>query len=193
MQVQETTDRRTVLKTIGAGVAGTALAGTAGASGDELARELDAVRAATRMYGDLGTARDDGYVPVLGYVPGMGFHFVKPDLVAADAAESVDPTDPPILVYFPTGNYDPDPGDSHDPGRDDDLRLGGVEYAHVGDEGGPGTPADYFSDEESDRELKVPEAHGWHWVDPPGVTALHVWVHRGNPRGVFHPTNPTID
>lgn len=193
MQFQEGTSRRTVLKTIGVGAVGVALTGAASASDDEFARELGDVRSGTRAYRDIENARDAGYVPVLGYISGMGFHFVKEELLAADVTERVDVTRPPILVYFTTGNYSPSPGDSHDPDRDDDLRLGGVEYAHLGDDGGPGAPANYFSDEEAGRDLKVSEEHGWHWTDPPGVTALHVWVHRRNPRGVFNPINPTID
>jgi hypothetical protein len=49
-----------------------------------------------------------------------------------------------------------------------------------------------FSDEEANRELAVSEAEGWHYLDGES-TALHVWVHRGNPAGVFHDANPTID
>lgn len=187
--------RRTVLKTIGAGViGGVTLTGSASARSDELARELNTVRAATRKYRDVEAAREDGYgTQVSPYTPNMGFHFVNPAFVAPNEEGPFDLEAPPILVYFTTGDYDVSPGDSHDPDRDDDLRLGGVEFAHVGDGGSPGTPANIFSDEDASRNLKVSEEDGWEWIPGPGITALHVWVHRGNPSGVFHPTNPTID
>ncbi len=81
------------------------------------------------------------------------------------------------------------------------LRLGAVEYAHVGDAGEPfpagANPANYFSDEEAPRYLKISEEDGWEPVpDADGniaFTALHVWVHHNNPDGVFAPFNPTID
>ena len=186
--------RRRVLSILGGGIAFGASTGvvTARRGGSELARQLNEVRAGTRMYRDFGTAKADGYEPVLGFVPGMGFHFVRGDLIAADhEAGPVDGLEnPPILVYFTTGNYDPEPGDEHDTDHDDDLRVGAVEYAHSG---APGAPGDYFADETARRYLKTSEEEGWEFVPPAGVTALHVWVHRGNPAGVFNPTNPTID
>ena len=189
--------RRPLLKSVGFGLAGTALltgpVGAASARSDDLAHELNTVKTATRKYRDVKLARNDGYVVVSPYTPGMGFHFVNPDLMAQDDDGPFDLKSPPILVYFTTGNYNPGPGGIHDSDRDDDLRLGGVEFAHVGDSGAPGTPANIFSDEEARRNLKVSEEEGWEWVPGPNITALHVWVHRGNPAGVFHPTNPTID
>ena len=188
--------RRRVLSVLGGGLAFGASTGVATArhGGSELAQQLNLVRSSTRKYRDFSMAEDDGYEPVLGFVPGMGFHFVRGDLIADD--HTVGPVDglenPPILVYFTAGNYDPDPGDEHDDEFDDDLRLGAVEFAHAVDEEPPGTPGDYFADETARRQLKTSEEDGWEFVEPAGVTALHVWVHRGNPAGVFHSTNPTI-
>lgn len=180
--------RRRLLRTIGYGVALGASTGRAGAQegSDELARQLNRVREVTRAYRDVGTARVDGYEPLLGYFPGMGFHFTdrNPPLGA-------DRDDPPLLVYFTNGSYNPEPGEPHDPERDDDLVLGGVEYLVAGDQ--EAEPPDIFADEESGRELPVTEAEGWHFEADLGITGLHAWVHRGNPAGVFHPTNPTID
>lgn len=185
--------RRTVLKTIGSGLVIGASTGLASAQegSDELSHQLNVVRSGSRKYRDIGTALND-YDPVLGYVPGMGFHFVDESLIAPNHSDGpVDGLDnPSILVYFTTGNYNPSPGDPHDSVHDDDLRLGAVEYAHAGEQG---TPGNYFADETSSRNLKASEAEGWEFVEPAGVTALHVWVHRNNPAGVFHPTNPTID
>jgi hypothetical protein len=176
------------LKLIGSGLAVGASTGLATAQGgtDELPRQLDGVRAATRAYRDVETARTHGYEPLLGYFPGMGFHFTD-----RDPPLGVDREDPPLLVYFSTGRYDPEPGDQHDPDRDGDLVLGGVEYLVAGDR--EAEPPNIFADERSSRELRVTESEGWHFEADLNVTGLHAWVHRGNPAGVFHPTNPTID
>jgi hypothetical protein len=144
------------------------------------------VRAATRRYRNVETARAAGYEPLLGYFPGMGFHFTNrtPPL-------GTDRNDPPLLVYFTDGSYNPEPGAPHDSEHDDDLVLGGVEYLVSGDR--EDDPPDIFADESGSRELKVTEEEGWHFEEDLGITGLHAWVHRGNPEGVFHPTNPTID
>lgn len=180
--------RRRILKTIGYGVALGTSTGLAGAQegSDELSLQLNRVREVTRAYRDVGTARADGYEPLLGYFPGMGFHFTD-----RDPPLGADRDDPPLLVYFTNGSYNPEPGESHDPNRDDDLILGGVEYLVAGDQ--EADPPDLFADERSSRELPVTEADGWHFEADLGITGLHAWIHRGNPAGVFHPTNPTID
>jgi len=181
--------RRGVLRGTAVGLAGLSLAGTASARSDRLSEELNAVRAATRKYRDVGLARTDGYVIFSPYVPEMGFHAINPGLIAPDEHTEVDITKPPILVYYTTGNYRPEPFVEHDPERDSDLRLGAVEYAHAGISG---APADYFSDEEAPRNVRFPEGDGWLPIPESPFTALHVWVHRGNPKGVFYPTNPTV-
>jgi hypothetical protein len=177
--------RRTVLKTIGASLTGgVALVGSASAGTDALTAELNTVRALTRDYRDIETARDDGYGPVSPYVPGMGFHFADGPPFGADL------TDPGVLVYYTNGSYNPEPGEEHDPNHDDDLILGAVEWLVPGDQADD--PPDIFSDESSRRELRVTEAEGWHFEEHEGFTGLHAWVHRGNPAGVFHHTNPEI-
>lgn len=205
--------RRTVLKTIGLAAGGTALfSGSVSARSNALSHELNTVRAATREYRDVATARADGYgaTPqfVSPYTPHMGFHFVNPFLVAPDEEGPFDLESPPVLVYVPIGKYrneiresigEPGPPFFHDRDRDGELRLAAVEFAHLGDVEDPpaepedGTPANIFSDEAAQRKLKFSEADGWEWVPGAEITALHVWIHRGNPEGVFHPTNPTID
>lgn len=164
------------------------MSGTASADGgpDELSHQLNAVRAATRAYRDVGTAQDDGFEVISPYVPGMGFHFSD-----RDPPFGSDREDPPVLVYFTNGSYDPAPSDPHDQSRDDDLILGAVEYLVPGDQSS--NPPDIFADEEAKRNLKVTEAEGWHYESAEGFTGLHAWVHRGNPAGVFHPTHPNVD
>lgn len=178
--------RRTVLRSIGVGVTGgVAYVGSASANGYELTAELNTVRDLTLKYRDIDTARSDGYAAVSPYVPGMGFHF------ADDPPFGTALGDPGILVYFTDGSYNPAPGEEHDPAHDDDLILGAVEWLVPGDQ--EDNPPDIFSDESSDRELLVTEAEGWHFASAEGFTGLHAWVHRGNPEGVFHPTNPEIE
>lgn len=179
------TVRRNVLKAIGAGVIGAGFSGTASAD-SPLSPELNAVRETTRQYRDIEVARDDDYVPITGYVPEMGFHFSDRTPPFGE-----DPQDPPVLVYFTNDSYNPSPGDEHDPDRDEDLILGAVEYIIRGDQ--TDDPPNIFNDEDSNRNLKLSEEEGWQYNDHGEFTALHAWVHRGNPAGVFHPTNPTID
>lgn len=158
---------------------------SAGAQSNELSRQLNAVRAATRKYKDIETAREDGYGAVSPYVPGMGFHFADgPPFGTALQA-------PGVLVYVTNGSYKPDPGAEHDPDHDDDLILGAAEWIVRGDQ--EENPPEIFNDEATPRNLKVTEAEGWHFEEAQGFTGLHAWVHRNNPAGVFHHTNPTID
>lgn len=201
------TSRRTALKTIGSGLllgaatvpASARPGGHPGQGSSALAGQLDEVRAATREYRDVHAALADGYVPLSPYVPNMGFHFGQVDrstepptpLIFGDERE-----DPGILVYFTNGSYDPAPGEPFDDAHVDDLILGAVEYLVPGDQAA--NPPDVFDDEDARRNLKVTEEDGWHYHPPEEeggleFTALHAWVHRGNPAGVFHGTNPTID
>lgn len=186
MNRQTIPNRRTVLKTIGGGLLLGAFGATpASAHLDELSQQLNTVRALTGKYKDIETARNEGYAAVSPYVPGMGFHFADGPPFGTDLE------DPGVLVYFTNGSYNPDPGAKHDPDHDDDLILGAVEWLVPGDQ--EGNPPDIFSDENSPRNLLVTEEDGWHFEDEEGFTGLHAWVHRGNPAGVFHHTNPNID
>jgi hypothetical protein len=179
--------RRTVLKTVAGGVV-LGVTGTAAARAGpaKLSHQLNSVRAAMRAYRDAETARGEGYEDISGYVPGMGFHFAR-----ASPPFGTDIEDPPVLVYFTNGSYNPDPHESHDPDHDDDLILGAAEWLVAGDQ--TDEPPNIFNDEDSNRNLKVTEEEGWHFESAEGFTGLHAWVHRSNPAGVFHPTNPNID
>lgn len=178
--------RRTVLKTVGGGLGLLAITTPASAGGDELSQELNAARTQTLKYRDVQQARDDGYETVSPYVPEMGFHFMQ------DPPYGTAITEPPILVYFTNGSYNPAPGAPHRPDHDDDLILGAVEYAVDSAEEEDAYP-NLFSDEDSNRHLNVTEEDGWHWTPPLDGHALHAWVHRNNPDGVFQPFNRTID
>ena len=150
-----------------------------------LEQQLKAVRRATKKYRDIEQARADGYVAVSPYVPGMGFHFADGPPFGTDLE------DPGVLVYYTNASYNPAPGDAHDPAHDDDLILGGVEWLVQGDQ--TANPPDIFMDEVDPRNLRVSEAEGWHYEAREGFSGLHAWIYRGNPEGLFHTTNPTID
>lgn len=188
-----TPNRRTVLQTLGGGLlVGTVATPHVSAQGEdtsaddaELSQQLNSVRAVTRKYRDIETARADGYAAVSPYVPGMGFHFADGPPFGTDLE------DPGVLVYFTNGSYNPAPGEDHETCHDDDLILGAVEWLVRGDQ--EANPPDIFNDEDSQRDLKVTEEEGWHFEDQEGFTGLHAWVHRNNPAGVFHHTNPNID
>lgn len=162
------------------------LAESAAADEATLGQQLNLIREVTRKYRDLETARADGYVPVSPYVPGMGFHFAN-----TNPPFGTDIDNPLVLVYYTNGSYNPAPGEAHDAARDDALILGAVEYLVLGDQ--TESPPNIFADEQSHRRLKVTEENGWHYESAEGFTGLHAWIHRGNPAGVFHPTNPNIN
>lgn len=172
-------NRRTVLKTVGAGVIGSvALTGNATAQRGRLKKELAEVRSATAEYNDPANAYADGYFaldhdgkPVLlenvvddaHWVCGMGFHFMNPDLVG-----STEPTEPAVLAYGL--------------GDGDDLILGAVEYIVPKGEDSTESP-DLFAHDDG--------TENWEEDSPyPGVWSLHAWVHTPNPDGVFTPANP---
>ncbi len=157
------------------------------ASEATLSHQLQAVRQATLPYRDISKADEDGYAPISPYVPGMGFHFSD-----RTPPFGTDVDDPPVLVYFPNGSYDPAPGEPLDPARKDDLVLGAVEYLVPGDQTGDDAP-NIFADESGPQTLPTTEREGWHFERALGFSGLHAWVHRGNPDGVFHTTNRTIE
>lgn len=181
---QDHQTRRTVLSTLGGGLLYGTAVGPATAGDDQFSEQLNTVRAVTRKYRDIETARADDYEAVSPYVSGMGFHFADGPPFGTDLE------DPGVLVYYTTGSYNPEPGEEHDPEHDDDLVLGATEWLVPGDR--EDAPPDIFADEESHRSLRVSEDEGWHFEEE-GFTGLHAWVHRGNPAGLFHPTNPNVE
>lgn len=178
-------NRRTVLQSLGAGLASSAaLSGAATAHRGGLKGELAEVRSATAEYNDQENAYDDGYVAIgrdedgdpyviplkdvteeAHSVCGMGYHFINEDLMGTE-----DRTRPQVLVY----------GE----GDDGDLILGAVEYIIPKDMGYESQQPQLFGHADGDEE-------DWAEDNPfSGVWSLHVWVHNKNPDGVFAPFNP---
>ncbi len=148
---------------------------TALASLDPLDAQLNELRAATARYHSLEQAEKAGYVrdPHCASSPlgGMGYHYAKPELLADDA---LDPLEPEILVYAPKAN-----------GK---LELVAVEYWK--------RDADQLLFTSGDR----PVLFGRGFDGPmPGHNAtmpvhydLHVWLYKENPSGMFAPFNPDV-
>lgn len=185
------TNRRTVLKTLGAGAVGSLVTvGTAAAGDDTFANQLNTVRASTRKYRDVQTARANGY-QLFGVVKFVGVVLVNPDNLG-NLGHGEDPT---LLFYAPTRNAEIEgEGDV----EDTNTILAGLEYHVTREEGG--SPPNIFDDENANRNLKVTEAEGWHpntlplgdGGAPVDVFGLHVWAHLQNPDGVFALAHPTI-
>jgi hypothetical protein len=125
-------------------------------------KDLAAARAATARYHDVARAAADGYQPMGDCVaiPGaaMGVHYVSMPLIADPA---LDPARPEVLVYEPQANGA--------------MKLVAVEYMipkAMWDPANPGKRPAMFG--------------GVAFEDGPMDTyALHAWVWRANPQGVF--------
>lgn len=125
--------------------------------------ELAQVRAATARYHDVDQARADGYVDIDVFIPNMGFHYLKPDLLD----DTFELTRPELLVYAPQG---------------DGLRLVAVEYAVPVDLDDPAPAPEGFT---GDMDVWAINAAFSLWT-------LHAWIWQDNPDGVFAPFNPRV-
>lgn len=140
--------------------------------------ELARVRAATAHYHRTAVAEADGYGPFFVCVeqPGlgaMGQHYVNGAL-AGDAV--LDPLAPEALVY--------------EPAADGRLELVAVEYivfeaAWNAVHGAAGPRPALFG--ETFHRVDSPNRYGL-----PPFYALHAWVWRHNPRGMFADWNPRV-
>ena len=127
------------------------------------------LKAATSRFHSLRQAEKVGYVQVSGCVeePGgaaaMGIHYARLDLLG-DAA--VEPTQPEALVYEPQAD-----------GR---LELVAIEYI---------IPFPFHGPEEAPPVLF---GQSFSRNDTNGFWALHVWLYRDNPRGLYSDFNPNV-
>jgi hypothetical protein len=134
-------------------------------TGARAADPLAAVRRATAVYHNTDAAAAAGYVPLLACIdmPGVGgMGQHLADLAAFDG--TVDPLHPEALVYEVRG---------------DALRLVAVEYI---------VPQAAWS------SAKPPSLFGqsFHRNDALGIWALHAWIWRPNPAGMFADLNPKV-
>lgn len=181
MEQPDITNRRTVLRTLGAGVGAAALAGCTDAlqGSSPFEDELDEVRSATADYTDAATAYDDGFVVPGpdGPIPledvqdeghsvcGMGFHFGNRDRFG-----STELTEPAVLVYGVDA--------------DDNFVLGAVEWVvpKTG-EYESATPDVFENDDDAEEWETLPTPE-----EQPDMWTLHAWVHVENPDGPLAPT-----
>lgn len=142
------------------------------ASARSVNAQLAAVRALTAPYHDFNAGFDAGWNVDLseGCVPQMGHHYGNPGYLDGD----VDPMEPEVLLYEPQRN-----------GR---KRLVGVEYIVpvFGPEDGPPP----FPQPDDDPPVLFGE--DFHWNEGLGLWALHVWIWRNNPDGMFADFNPKV-
>lgn len=132
--------------------------------------QLAEVRRHTAHFQDAEKAEDAGYLPTsecveISGVGGMGYHYVDPYLFAPP--EELDITKPQAILYEPQKN--------------ERLRLVGVEYIVpeiILDSNGP-----------------APMLFGeqFHWNPDQKHWALHVWLWRNNPTGMFADWNPKVN
>jgi hypothetical protein len=132
--------------------------------------DLGAVRAATAHFQRSAVAEAAGYVSLvecveLPGVGGMGVHFVNFGLLDLE----LDPLAPEALVYEPMSN-----------GR---MNLVAVEYLV------PIDPWDTIYGSDNPPSIFGHELHRNEFL---GLYALHVWVWKHNPLGMFEDWNPTV-
>jgi hypothetical protein len=128
----------------------------------ETKMELNRARQATARYHNINHAIADGYIDINVFIPQMGYHYLKPEILDTD----FDPAKPELLVYADFGN-------GH-------LRLVAVEYAvpialsETAPEGFTGT------------------GDHWHRNETFGLWTLHAWIWHHNPDGMFADFNPRV-
>jgi hypothetical protein len=134
--------------------------------------ELTNLRKATVKFQRLEAAQAAGYDLVEGLdhcfdnpgVGGMGYHYINADMLDL----KLNALRPEAMVYAP--------------GRNDQLKLGAVEYI---------VPA---ADWDAAGHTKPPSVlgHHLHLNKDLGVYVLHVWLWRHNPAGMFKDWNPNV-
>lgn len=138
----------------------------------QLNKEIQMLRAAIAPYRNFTNAQEKGnYVipveypgpPPYIYEPGMGIHYLNPDLLADD----FDLLNPEVMIFVPDGNR---------------MRFVGVEYVIPVTEENKDTPPEGFTG----------DADAWSINTTFNVWALHVWLGEPNPDGLFTGYNPNI-
>ncbi|MDG4826616.1 hypothetical protein O7635_32605 [Asanoa sp. WMMD1127] len=159
---------------------------TASSTSPELATALGKARASTAKYvTDLPAAQAAGYQVITPMMPGMGYHYLNPEVTDFDV------TTPAILVYVRNG---------------DAWQLGALEWVWPEQPAAPPLPgatygsfdaACHYADGTfvpTEQEADCAKTNGaaafgfWH----PKLVTMHVWLWYHNPDGLYHPTNPLV-
>ena len=154
----------------------------------ELAAQLAAARLATAKYAlNLKQAKKDGYFILTRAIPGMGYHFLNPNITGFDI------TKPSILVYEKHGSH---------------WQLGALEWVFPAK---PATPplngatygafpaACHYKDGtfvvQPSADACAPQSpqsgsafNFWH----PALVTMHVWIWYPNPAGLYASMNPLV-
>jgi len=171
-------------------VLGAATAGVALARSGPLTADAQAIRASVAVFHSYPEAVAAGYSvgqePCVSSPAGtMGIHALNPALLASG---TIDPLQPPILLYLPREN-----------GK---LRLVGAEYWHIALANTSNGPAPWFGADAPPLGFfnSAPSLLGHTFNGPmPGHNPqmpwhydLHAWVIENNPAGTFSQWNPSI-
>lgn len=131
--------------------------------------QVEMLTKAMRRFHNFDVAIDQGYIQVSELVPGMGYHFAKPEYVDMQ----FDLLKPEILVYHPDDNGKMQFVAAEYlipiPGCDDSLEYSDAPEGFIGDE------------------------DHWHVNCLAGGWTLHAWVGLENPNGVFAAFNPLLN
>jgi len=165
--------------------------GTAGmgAGNAALTKDIAAARVATAKYAtNLAKAQADGYQILTMEVPGMGFHFVNPNISGFDIRK------PPILVYEHTGA--------------NRWQLGALEWVFTSVPKTPPLPNATFGSfpagchykdgtfvpepTQADCPTTAPGTGAAFFFFHPKLITMHFWIWYPNPAGLFSSTNPLV-
>ena len=129
--------------------------------------DLQAAKSASARFHSLVQAKRAGYLRESPCIPGEGFHYGKPSLLADDV---LDPRRPDLLLYElkPNGK----------------LRLVGVEYFIA---------ADAVAERPSLFGQAFDGPMAGHFPGQPSHYELHVWLWEANPNGMFAFPNPNVN
>lgn len=136
----------------------------------EVREQLDALQLSAMPFFNYDVAVSAGWDTILGEcvespMGGMGYHVHNMDQLANGHLNLLRPE---VVLYTPT--------------EDGSMQFGGVEYI---------IPAELWDSEEPP-EFLGRDLHFNPHVGPSGIWALHVWVGRHNPEGIFADFNPDV-
>ncbi len=131
--------------------------------------QLEMLTKAMRRFHNFDVAVAQGYIKVSELVPGMGFHFVKPEYVDM----KFDILKPEILVYHPDENGV--------------MQFVAAEYLI------PVGNCDQSVDYPAPEDGFLGDQDHWHLNCQAGGWTLHAWVGLENPDGVFAAFNPVLN
>jgi hypothetical protein len=164
------------------------MAASAGQSAG-LTHALGQMRVATAKYAtNLKLAKKDGYGIITPAMPGMGYHYLNPNITDFNVRK------PPILVYEKTNSgYQLGALEWIFPSMPTKATLPHATYGyfpaacHYKD--GTFTPADAQSDCAAKSPSSGSAFNFWH----PPLYTMHVWIWYPNPDGLFSSTNPLVN